>query len=154
MKKRTLPRRKFIKQTAGMAALASVAPYVLADDKSGSRRPIVGTGDYQYEAIHDWGELPAGHVYGNTHGVAVDLQGHVHIKHTVGQGATIDDAVVVFDADGKFIRSWGKQYKGGAHGLHLNREGGEEFLYLCDPKRHLVAKTDLNGKELWRMWAP
>ncbi|MGO8747915.1 MAG: peptidase [Thermoguttaceae bacterium] len=149
-----LHRRKFIQQAAGMAALASVAPYVRASDKSGSKAPILGEGEYQYEAIHDWGELPAGHVYGNTHGVAVDRQGHVHIKHTVGKGATIDDAIVVFDADGKFVRSWGKQYKGGAHGLHLNVEGGEEFLYLCDPRRHLVAKTDLNGNELWRMWAP
>jgi hypothetical protein len=154
MKTTTLHRRQFLKQTAGMAALASVAPYVLASDKSGSKLPIVGTGEYQYEAIHDWGELPAGHVYGNTHGVAVDAQGYVHIKHTVGKDAKIEDAIVVFDADGKFVRSWGKQYKGGAHGLHLNREGGEEFLYLCDPRRHLVAKTDLYGKELWRMWAP
>ncbi len=149
-----LSRRKFIKQAGGMAAAALVAPHILAQDKSGSRAPIVGAGDCQYEALHDWGELPAGHVYGNTHGVAVDAQGHVHIKHTVGKGATVEDAVVVFDADGKFIRSWGKQYKGGAHGLHLNREGGEEFFYLCDPKRHVVAKTDLQGKELWRMWAP
>jgi hypothetical protein len=62
--------------------------------------------------------------------VAVDAQGHVHIKHTVGKGATVEDAVVVFDADGKFIRSWGKPYKGGAHGLHLSREGDEEFFYL------------------------
>jgi hypothetical protein len=86
--------------------------------------------------------------------VAIDAQGEVHIKHTVGAGATVDDAVVVFDANGKFIRSWGKEYKGGAHGLHLSREGGEEFFYLCDPKRHLFAKTTLDGTQLWRKFAP
>ena len=154
MKDKTVTRRNFIKQTSLAAAAFSAAPYVLAQDKTGSRPPVVGTGDFQYEVIHDWGELPAGHVYGNTHGVAVDAQGFVHIKHTVGKGATIDDAVVVFDADGKFVRSWGKQYKAGAHGLHLSREGNEEFFYLCDPKRHLFAKTTLDGKELWRKWAP
>src|ERR1700744_3817590 len=154
MKNESLNRRKFLKQAGIAAAAFTAAPYVLASDKAGTRLPIVGTGDYQYEAIHDWGELPTGHVYGNTHGVAVDAQGEVHIKHTVGKGAKIDDAVVVFDADGKFVRSWGKEYKGGAHGLHLSREGKEEFFYLCDTKRHEFAKTDLSGKELWRKWAP
>ena len=154
MNSQPLNRRQFLKQTGAVAAIGAVAPYILASDKTGNRLPVVGTGDYQYEVIHDWGELPPGHVYGNTHGVAVDAQGHIHIKHTVGKGATIEDAVVVFDADGKFVRSWGKQYKGGAHGLHLSREGNEEFFYLCDPKRHLFAKTTLAGKELWRKWAP
>ncbi|MDB6064546.1 MAG: repeat containing protein [Pedosphaera sp.] len=147
-------RREFIK-TVGVAATAgSLAPYVLADDKSGTKLPIVGSGDYQYEVIHDWGTLPEGHVYGNTHGVTEDSQGRIFIKHTVGKGATCQDAVVIFDATGKFIKSWGSEYKGGAHGLHLNKEGGEEFLYLCDPNRHLVAKTDLDGKEIWHMFAP
>jgi hypothetical protein len=153
--KRPLTRRKFLKQTsAAAAALGLAAPHIFATDKAGTSLPILGTGEYQYEAIHDWGELPPGHVYGNTHGVAVDAQGHIHIKHTVGKDAKVDDAIVVFDADGKFVRSWGAQYKGGAHGLHLNRENGEEFFYLCDPRRHLVAKTTLDGNELWRMWAP
>ena len=154
MKTKTLNRRKFLKQTSTIAAASAIAPHILASDKSGSRLPILGQGEYQYEAIHDWGELPAGHVYGNTHGVAVDSQGLIYIKHTVGAGAKIPDAMVVFDSDGKFVRSWGAEYKGGAHGLHWSREGGDEFLYLCDFKRHLFTKTTLDGKELWRKWAP
>jgi hypothetical protein len=154
MNPQKLNRRKFLKQTGATAAVGALAPYVLASDKAGTRLPILGTGEYQYEAIHDWGQLPPGHVYGNTHGVAVDSQGLIYIKHTVGAGAKIPDAVVVFDADGKFVRSWGKEYKGGAHGLHLSREGGEEFFYLCDPKRHLFAKHTHAGQELWRQWAP
>ena len=154
MNKKNLSRRNFLKRTGFAAAALTAAPYVIAQDKSGSRLPVIGSGEHQYEVIHDWGELPAGHAYGNTHGVAVDAQGLIHIKHTVGKDAKIDDAVVVFDADGKFVRSWGKQYKGGAHGLHLSQEGGEEFFYLCDPKRHLFAKTTLDGKEIWRKWAP
>lgn len=154
MNRETSSRRRFIKQASLVAAGFSAAPYIMASDKTGKRLPILGSGEHQYEAIHDWGELPAGHVFGNTHGVAVDAQGFIHIKHTVGAGATVEDAVVVFDADGKFVRSWGKQYKGGAHGLQLSKEGGAEFFYLCDPKRHVFAKTTLDGKELWRKWAP
>ena len=154
MNQNHLNRRQFLQRSGAAATWLVAAPFVLASDKSGNKLPVIGEGEHQYEVIHDWGELPAGHAYGNTHGVAVDAQGHIHIKHTVGKDATIDDAVVVFDADGKFIRSWGKQYKGGAHGLHLSREGSGEFFYLCDPKRHLFAKTTLDGKELWRKWAP
>ena len=154
MKRQPLSRRKFLQRAAVATAAFSAAPYVIAQDKTGTRPPILGSGEHQYECLHDWGVLPAGHVYGNTHGVAVDREGFVHIKHTVGKGAKVDDAVVVFDADGKFVRSWGKEYKGGAHGLHLSREGNEEFFYLCDTKRHEFAKTTLAGKELWRKWAP
>lgn len=154
MKNSPISRRSFLRQTGIIAAAASVAPYIRASDKTGQRLPVIGAGAHQYEVIHDWGMLPAGHAYGNTHGVAVDRQGHVHIKHTVGKDATINDAVVVYDADGKFIRSWGADYKGGAHGLQLSREGSEEFFYLCDTKRNLFAKTTLDGTELWHQSAP
>ena len=53
---------------------------------------------------------------------------------------------MVFDAEGKFIKSWGREFKGGAHGLHLSREGQAEFFYLCDTARHLVVKTTLEGE--------
>ncbi|MEI9962013.1 MAG: hypothetical protein WDM76_13030 [Limisphaerales bacterium] len=53
----------------------------------------------------------------------------------------------VFDADGKFVRSWGKEYKGGAHGLHLSREGKDDFS-ICAirvvtnlPRRPWTAKS-------------
>ena len=36
----------------------------------------------------------------------------------------------------------------------MSKEGSEEFFYLCDPKRHLFAKTTLEGKELWSQPAP
>ncbi|HXK06197.1 MAG TPA: hypothetical protein VMS37_27615, partial [Verrucomicrobiae bacterium] len=46
------------------------APAILgATDKSDTKYPVVGAGEHTYEAIHDWGELPAGIKYGNTHGV-------------------------------------------------------------------------------------
>ena len=52
---------------------------------------------------------------------------------------------MVFDSDGKFVKSWGSEFACGAHGLHLQKEGSEEFLYLCDIKRSLVVKTTLDG---------
>ena len=112
------------------------APLILgATNKSGSSKPILGEGDHKYEVTHDWGELPANIKYGNTHGVCEDSQGHIYVHHTVNAASESNDSMVVFDGKGKFVKSWGKEFKGGAHGLHIHKEGKQEFLYLCDTKR-------------------
>ena len=147
-------RRSFVKTTALASLAAATLPALRAEDKTGARPIVLGSGEHQYEAIHDWGELPSSLKYGNTHGVCEDAQGRIYIKHTVGKGSEKDDAIVVYDENGKFIRSWGAEFKGGAHGLHLNREGAEEYLYLADPARHLLTKTTLEGKEVFTLGYP
>jgi hypothetical protein len=114
-------------------------------NKAGSAHRLVGSGDHVYEVIHDWGELPPKILYGNTHGVCEDSQGFIYVHHTVHKDSQSHDAMVVFDADGKFVTSWGPEFKGGAHGLHIQREGGEDFLYLCDKNRAIVVKTTIKG---------
>jgi hypothetical protein len=151
--KSTITRRRFVQGTSASAITLSL-PMLRAEQKSGSRPPVLGESEHAYECVHDWGELPAKIKYGNTHGVCEGAQGRIYIKHTVGAGSQCDDAIVVFDSEGKFMRSWGAEFKGGAHGLHINREGGEEFLYLADPVRHLVVKTTLAGKDVFRLGYP
>ena len=143
-------RRRFVK-AAGMGC----APIILgAANKSGSARPVLGSGEHKYEAIHDWGELPAIIRYGNTHGVCEDSHGRIYVHHTVNAASESHDSMVVFDPKGKFIKSWGKEFKGGAHGLHIRKEGPDEFLYLCDTKRGIVVKTTLNGEEVFTLGYP
>jgi hypothetical protein len=62
--------------------------------------------------------------------------------------------MVVFDEKGKFVKSWGKEFKGGAHGLHIRKEGKQEFLYLCDTKRAVVVKATLDGEEVFSLGYP
>ena len=64
------------------------------------------------------------------------------------------DAIAVFDQEGKFIRSFGKEFHGGGHGLAIRKEGKEEFLYLCDIKNRKVAKVSLDGHIVWSLGAP
>ena len=131
------------------------APLILgAAAKSGTQNPILGEGSHKYEAIHDWGELPADIKYGNTHGVVEDSQGHIYVHHTVNKTSERHDTMIVFDGKGKFIKSWGKEFEGGAHGLHIHKEGKQEFLYLCDTKRALVVKSTLDGEEVWTIRYP
>ncbi|MDX2149322.1 MAG: hypothetical protein SFV54_01200 [Bryobacteraceae bacterium] len=148
---RSASRRQFLRAAAPLAA----APALLgATDKAGTKRPVVGTGEHTYEVIHDWGELPKTIAYGNTHGVVEDSKGHIYVHHTVNDTSESHDTMVVFDDKGKFVKSWGKEFKGGAHGLHIRKEGREEFLYLCDTKRNLVVKTTLDGKEVFTLGYP
>lgn len=150
-------RREFLKASAA-AALATTAltkgPTILhADDKAGSKLPVLGEGAHRYEAIHNWGEVPAHVKWGETHGVAVDEAGLIYVKHR-SLGAEPMDSIVVFDPSGKFVRSFGKEYSGGGHGIDIRKEGGQEFLYLCDVKNRLVAKATLTGEQLWKMNYP
>jgi hypothetical protein len=131
------------------------SPLILgASGKSGSQKPILGEGDHKYEVTHNWGELPASIQYGNTHGVCEDSRGRIFIHHTVNAASDSSDSMVVFDHKGKFIKSWGRDFKGGAHGLHIHKEGSREFLYLCDTKRALVVKTTLDGEHVWEIGYP
>ncbi len=136
-------------------AAAATAPFIMgATDKAGTKNPILGEGDHQYEAIHDWGEVPSNIKYGNTHSVVEDSQGHIFIHHTVHKDSPSLDAVVVFDAKGKFVRSFGPMFHGGAHGMHYAKEGKNEYLYFCDEKHGIVTKRTMKGEEVWTLGYP
>ena len=121
-------RREFLSTAVAMPALGPILLGV--QDKAGTKAPVIGTGEYKYEALHNWGELPPQIKWGNTHNVVEDSQGNIYVHHTVNAASESADTVVVFDRSGRFIRSWGKEYRGVAHGLWLRKEGNEEFLYL------------------------
>ncbi len=152
-------RREFLKT-------ATAAPLLLGmQDKAGSRAPVLGKGEFTYEAIHDWGELPANIRWGNTHGVVEDSQGNIYVHHTVHATSESADSMVVFDRNGRFVRSWGHQFRGVAHGLHIRKEGSDEFLYLTvnatNPRltpqpemQAVVVKVTTRGEIVWTIQGP
>jgi hypothetical protein len=155
-------RREFL----ATAAAAPLSPILLGTaNKSGTKRPVMGAGAHRYEAVHDWGTLPASIKYGNTHGVVHDAQGQIYVHHTVFADSERADSMVVFDEKGRFVRSWGKEFRGVAHGLHIRKEGRDEFLYLTvnatNPKltpppemQAVVVKTTLKGEVVWKIQGP
>jgi hypothetical protein len=149
-----MQRRAFLKRTAATLATTALAPAFLgATDKGGTKNPIIGTGEHRYECIHNWGELPRHVTWETTHGVCVDADGFIYIKHQ-GHGNRLMDTIVVFDPAGKFVRSFGKEYYPGGHGIDIRTEGKEQFLYLCDVYHRLVAKTNLKGEQVWQFCYP
>jgi len=145
-----MTRRGFLAAGAVVAA-----PYILkSDDKAGTKPLIIGEGEHKYECIHDWGQLPSNIKYGNTHSVVEDAQGHIYVHHTVYADSPSSDSVVVFDEKGKFVRSFGPMFRGGAHGLFLSKEGRDEYLYFCDEKHGIITKRTLKGEEVWTIGYP
>jgi len=149
MAMKNLTRRTFLAGCSAAGLATAIAPYVHATDKSGDRLPVVGSGAYTYECIHDWLVPPPGLVWGDTHGLCQDEQGHIYVGHTVNKSSMRGEAIVVFDEKGQFVRAFGEEFRGGAHGLKLRREGKHEFLYHCDINSCRVVKTTLEGKNVW-----
>jgi hypothetical protein len=156
-------RREFL---AAAAAAPLLSPILLGtQDKAGTKPPVLGSGAWTYEAIHDWGVLPPNIKWGNTHGVVEDSQGRIYVHHTVHASSDSADSMVVFDSQGTFVRSWGREFRGVAHGLHIRREGSDEFLYLTvnatNPRlspqpdmQAVVVKATLNGEIVWKIQGP
>src|SRR5262249_38152495 len=145
-----MQRRTFLKTAAAGAVALSSGPLLLGlTDKAETKNPVVGKGEHTYECLHNWGSLPDTIRWQTTHGIAVDAAGLVYITHQ-GAGKDVMDTVVVFDATGKYVRSFGKKWHGGGHGIDIRKEGSEEFIYLS----HMsvggpVVKTTLKGDIIW-----
>lgn len=109
---------------------------------------ILGSGEHTYELVEGWGTPPSRVQYGYTHGVCEDREGRIYIHNQS------EHAMVVFDADGAFVTSWGEEYASGAHGLQLNSENGEEYLYLALTNQNRCVKTTLSGERVWELGCP
>ena len=124
-------RRDFLKSAGAAAATALTANFfVHASDKAGTKPAIVGAGEFTYECHHNWGDVPDSITWHATHGVAVDAEGLIYISHRAPFNTGIDTHAV-FEPSGKFVRSFGKVWNFGGHGIDIRKDGGEEFLYLC-----------------------
>ncbi len=62
--------------------------------------------------------MPDGWKFGRVSAVATDSQGLVYVF----QRGPKADPIVVFDAKGKYVRSWGRGMFGNPHGLRLDRD--------------------------------
>ncbi len=86
---------------------------------------------------------------GNTHGCMVVRQDGNILVNT-----DREHAVVVFSPAGEVVGSWGKEFRGGLHGMCHRVEDGKEVLYLAHTRRSEVVKTTVDGKVLWTIGWP
>ncbi len=102
---------------------------------------IIGHGSHQYKIDLSWGALDANYYPVNDcHEMVQDSKGRIVLltNHTKNN-------VIIYDQSGKLIEVWGTDFPG-AHGLTLQVENGEDFLYIADNTRHEIIKTTIDGK--------
>ncbi|MCY2938650.1 MAG: twin-arginine translocation signal domain-containing protein [Planctomycetota bacterium] len=149
-------RRRFLQNTAVLSATAATGPLLLGTQNKADNRPMVtGQGEHRYEVLHDWLKLPDQFTWQTTHNVAVDSQANVYVIHEGRKELKDHPSIFVFDNTGKYIRSFGKQFQGGGHGIEIRKEGNDEFLYVC-AYQHLktFAKMTPTGETVWQKYAP
>jgi hypothetical protein len=153
-RRQSISRRDFLAAAAVGTTACLAAPALVTANKSGSKT-IVGNGDHQYQIHHDWAQLPRQFTWQTTHNVAVDRDGFVYVIHEGRQEQPDHPSIFVFDPEGRYVRSFGKQFQGGGHGLEVRQEGSQQFLYVCAYQQvKSFAKLDLNGESVWQRWAP
>jgi len=93
----------------------------------------------QYKPVAGWPRLPASIKFGQVTAVAIDSADRVFVFH---RGK---NPIVVFDPEGKFLRSFGDNLVKNAHGLRID---ANDNVWITDLAHHQVMKLDSNGKVL------
>lgn len=147
-------RRQFLK-TAAIGSAAVLAAPAIATAKKTDEIKVIGSGDYHYEVTHNWPQLPSEFTWQTTHNVAFDSEGLLYVIHQGNLKQPEHPTIFVFDRDGKYVRSFGKEFAGGGHGLEIRNEEGQDFLYVCAyQQQRSFAKLDTKGEQVWRKGAP
>src|SRR5687768_12007352 len=125
---KAMSRRSFI-GAMGMAGAAGALPRLAW----GQDKVLFEAGGNKYEWVSGWLKLPEGVSLASTHGcVAVDAQDRIFFN------TDNENAIIIVDNDGKYVKSLGKDFKGGAHGMTIVKEGDKEVLFLSSLSRNEV----------------
>ena len=93
-----------------------------------------------YDVVEGWEQLPGGYAHRDVAGVATDAEDRVFL---ICRG---DHPIIVYDRNGKFLRSWGQgEFTYRTHGITV---GPDNMLYCTDDGNHTVRKFTPEGKLL------
>ncbi len=99
-----------------------------------------GSGEYTYDLVPGWAKLPEGASFRDVGGVCVDGDDRVLVLNRGGP------PVMVFDATGERLSSWGEgHFSDRPHGIGLDAEGN---VYCTDDGNHTVRKFSPEGELL------
>jgi DNA-binding beta-propeller fold protein YncE len=104
----------------------------------------VGQGDFRYELVEGWAQLPAGWRLGQV-SPATDSQGRVYLFNRS------EHPMIVLDRDGQFVEAWDAPELTSAHGMHVD---DADNVYVAVMYSHIVEKFDPSGKLLLTLGTP
>ncbi len=100
---------------------------------------MLGQGNWQYEPVPDWPQIPNDIGFVEAIGVTVSKDDRVFVFN---RG---NPAVLNFQPDGQFINAWGEGSFVRPHGMTAAQDG---TLYLTDDMGHRVAQFTLEGQHI------
>ena len=106
---------------------------------------ILGSGDFAYEELADWAQLPDGWSFKEVADVAVDANDRVYVFNRS------DHPLIVFERDGSFVTSWGEGLFVRPHGLTV---APDQTLYCADDSGHCIYRCTLEGDILQTIGTP
>jgi hypothetical protein len=98
-----------------------------------------------FEPVDGWGQLPEGWRSVEAAGVAVDGGDAVYLF------TRSEHPVIVFDREGRFLRSWGEGLVRRAHAITIDADG---MVWLTDDLHHTIRKFTPEGKLLLTIGDP
>lgn len=98
---------------------------------------ILGEGNFVYEELTAWEQLPDGWSFKEVVDVAVDAQDRVYVFN---RG---EHPMIVFERDGSFVTSWGEGQFTRPHGVTLAADG---TLYCVDDDGHWIGQFTVDGE--------
>src|SRR5262249_12220985 len=128
-------RREFARPALSVAVALGVLFAVIAAGPATLR-----AAESTYHLVENWAQLPPGYTWGTMSAVAIDTRGNIY-------GFQRDDPtskVIVFDANGKYLRTWGEGTFPYAHGMRGLRDG---YVWTTDRQAQIVLKFDANGTQ-------
>ena len=104
-----------------------------------------GGNGYTYEVHENWWKLPEGWSFGWITGVACDSKDQVYVY------SRSEHPLIVFDRDGRFVKTIGDGILKDAHGIFID---DEDNIFLVDWLDHCVRKFDRDGNQVLVIGTP
>ena len=95
-----------------------------------------------YEPVPYWAKLPHPMSFKEATSVAVDSQDRVYVFNRGNW------PMMIFDADGNFLETWGEGEFNRPHGIFID---ADDDLYLADDDDHVVEKRTTSGEVIFRL---
>jgi sugar lactone lactonase YvrE len=116
-----------------------------ADSRAITQAVRTGSGENTYESVPNWCQIPGGKdTLGSTHGgIIYDKEGKIYFSMDAGP-----HGILIYTPDGKFVRGIANGMLQ-IHGLCMNDEGGDQFIYAAHLGGRRAVKMKLDGSIVW-----
>ena len=100
-----------------------------------------------YRLVENWAQLPSGYAWGTMSAVAIDARGNVYGF----QRGDPTSKVIVFDAQGRYLKTWGEGTFPYAHGMRAIAIDSSGRVWVGDRGNKRLQVFDQEGRYLNQM---